>query len=229
MSVDDQDPVFHTHTAHSGESVGPVVVIGLGNPGLEYVWTPHNAGFLAIDRIARQEGVAVLNRRSKALTGATRIGFPGKARDVILAKPETFMNLSGLAVAALLNEFEIGPEARSQRLIVIYDDLDFPLGTIRIKERGSPASHNGARSISGTLGSNEWLRIRIGVGPDLPEAAKAAGVVKRGGKEYLLDPMRKADLVVMDEVLDRVALAVRMILDLGPAAAMTEFNRSGGS
>jgi PTH1 family peptidyl-tRNA hydrolase len=200
---------------------GPVVVVGLGNPGLDYVWTPHNAGFLAIDRIAQQERAVVQNRRCKALTGTARIAN----REAILAKPETFMNLSGLSVAALLKEFQISPERRPTDLIVIYDDLDFPLGTIRIKERGSPASHNGARSISGTLGSNEWLRIRIGVGPDLPEQAKAAGVVKRGGKDYLLDPMRKADLAVLDEVLDRVAIAVRMIIDLGPAAAMNEFNR----
>ena len=205
---------------------GPVVIVGLGNPGLEYVWTPHNAGFMAIDRIAQQQGVVVQNRRCKAQTASTQIA----GREVILAKPETFMNLSGLSVAALLKEFEIGPEARAQRLIVMYDDLDFPLGTIRIKERGSPASHNGARSISGALGSNEWLRVRIGVGPDSsrttgPEAAKTAGVIKRGGKDYLLDPMRKADLVVLDEVLDRVAMAVRMALDLGIAAAMNEFNR----
>ena len=223
MSVNNENSAVDTPHSHSLQHEGPVVVVGLGNPGLEYVWTPHNAGFMAIDRIARQQGVVVQNRRSKALTGVTRVAN----REVILAKPETFMNLSGLSVAALLKEFEIGPEVRAQRLIVMYDDLDFPLGTIRIKERGSPASHNGARSISATLGSNEWLRIRIGVGPELPEAAKAAGAVKRGGKDYLLDPMRKADLAVMDEVLDRVAIAVRMVIDLGAPAAMNEFNRAG--
>lgn len=200
---------------------GPVVVVGLGNPGMEYVWTPHNAGFMAIDRIAQQERVAVQNRRCKALTGTTRIAN----REVILAKPETFMNLSGLSVAALLKEFEIGPEERGRNLVVLYDELDLPLGTVKIKERGSPAGHNGARSITGTLGSNEWLRIRIGVGQDLPPEAIAAGAKRRGGKDYLLDPMGKKDLAVLDEVLDRVAIAVRMIVDLGPAAAMNEFNR----
>ncbi len=124
-----------------------------------------------------------------------------------------------------MKEFEIGPEERGRSLVVLYDELDLPLGTVKIKERGSPAGHNGARSITGALGSNEWLRIRIGVGQDLPPEAIAAGAKRRGGKDYLLDPMGKKDLVVLDEVLDRVALAVRMIVDLGPAAAMNEFNR----
>ena len=202
------------------------MVVGLGNPGMEYFWTPHNAGFMAIDRIAQQQGLVVQNRRCKAQTATTRIG----GREVILAKPETFMNLSGLSVAALLKEFEIGPEKRAASLIVVYDELDLPLGTIKIKERGSPASHNGARSVSGALGSNEWLRVRIGVGPDLPAEAIAAGGQRsrdgrRGGKDYLLEPMRKADLAVLDEVLDKVATAVRRILEEGPAAAMNEFNR----
>lgn len=207
-----------------------MVVVGLGNPGMEYVWTPHNAGFLAIDRIAVQEGVAVQNRRCKALTGFWAGTARTANRDVILAKPETFMNLSGLSVAALVKEFGVslkktGPEDAATRLIVIYDELDLPLGTIKIRERGSPAGHNGARSISSTLGTNEWLRIRIGVGPNLPAEAMEAGAKRRGGKDYLLDPMRKADLAVLDEVLDRVAAAVRRIVAEGPAAAMNEFNR----
>ena len=213
-------------TPHSelkpAKPTGPFIVVGLGNPGPEYVWTPHNAGFLAIDRLAQQHGIVVQNRRCKALTGTTRIGN----REVILAKPETFMNLSGASVAALLKEFGIGPEQRDSSLVVLYDELDLPLGTIKIKERGSPAGHNGARSIIGSLGSNEWLRIRIGVGPDLPPEAIAAGAKRRGGKDYLLDPMSKRDLTVLDEVLDRVATAVRRIIEEGPAAAMNEFNRT---
>jgi len=196
-------------------------VVGLGNPGMEYVWTPHNAGFMAIDRIAQQQGVMVQNRRCKAQTATTRLG----TREVILAKPETFMNLSGLSVAALLKEFKIEPDQRATNLVVIYDELDLPLGTVKIRERGSPAGHNGARSISGTLGSNEWLRIRIGVGQDFPPEAIAAGARRRGGTDYLLSPMRKTDLAVLDEVLDKVAAAVRRIVDEGPAAAMNEFNR----
>ena len=196
---------------------GPFLIVGLGNPGVEYLWTPHNAGFMAIDRIAQQEGVVVQNRRGRATTATCRMA----GRKVVLAKPETFMNLSGVAVAALVEEFEANP---SRDLLVIYDELDLALGTFKIRERGSPAGHNGARSVTGALGTQEWLRLRIGVGPVLPPEAIAEGG-KRPGKDYLLSPMRKKDLAVMDEVLDRVVTAVRRILEQGPAAAMNEFNR----
>jgi PTH1 family peptidyl-tRNA hydrolase len=200
-----------------GNSSGPFLIVGLGNPGLEYVWTPHNAGFMAIDRIAQQEGVVVQNRRSRATTATCRIA----GRQVVLAKPETFMNLSGTAVAALVEEFEVDP---ARDLLVIYDELDLVLGTFKIRERGTPAGHNGARSVTAALGTQEWLRLRIGVGPDLPPEAIVAGG-KRPGRDYLLSPLRKADLAVLDEVLDRVATATRRILEVGPAAAMNEFNR----
>jgi len=192
-------------------------VVGLGNPGPEYFSTPHNAGFMTIDRIAEQEGVVVQNRRCRAVTATCRIG----GREIVLAKPETYMNLSGLAVAALLREFETDPA----HLLVIYDELDLPLGKIKIRERGSPAGHNGARSVTSALGTQEWLRLRIGVGPDLPPEAKAAGATWRGGKDYLLTPMRKADLAVLDEMVDRAATAVRRIIQEGPGPAMNEFNR----
>jgi PTH1 family peptidyl-tRNA hydrolase len=194
------------------------LVVGLGNPGLDYLWTPHNAGFMAIDRIAQQEGVVVQNRRCRAATATCRMA----GRVVVLAKPETYMNESGVAVAALVREFEVDP---ARDLLVIYDELDLKLGTIKIRERGSTAGHNGARSVSGALGSQEWLRIRIGVGLDSPPEAVAAKGGRRPGKDYLLSPMRKADLTVLDEVLDRVATATRRILEQGPAAAMNEFNR----
>ena len=193
------------------------MVVGLGNPGLEYLWTPHNAGFMAIDRIAEQEGVVVQNRRCRAVTATYRMA----GREVVLAKPETFMNLSGLAVAALIDEFEVDP---ARDLLVIYDELDLVLGTFKIRERGSPAGHNGARSVTNALGSQEWLRLRIGVGPDLPLEAKEAGG-KRPGRDYLLSPMRKADLATLDEVLDKVATATRRIIQEGPGPAMNEFNR----
>ena len=195
----------------------PFLVVGLGNPGPEYQWTPHNAGFMAIDRIAEQEGVVVGNRRCRAATATCRMA----GWTVVLAKPDTFMNLSGLAVAALVEEFEADPR---QDLLVIYDELDLTLGSFKIRERGSAAGHNGARSVSGALGGDEWLRLRIGVSLNLPPEAIAAGG-RRGGRDYLLSPMRKADLTVMDEVLDRVATATRRILEQGPAAAMNEFNR----
>ena len=195
----------------------PFLIVGLGNPGPEYLWTPHNAGFMAIDRIAQQEGVVVQNRRCRAVTATCRIA----GRAVVLAKPETFMNLSGLAVAALIQEFEADP---AKDLLVIHDELDLKLGTFKIRERGSPAGHNGARSVTGSLGTQEWLRLRVGVGLDLPPEAEAAGG-RRPGRDFLLSPMRKAELTVLDEVLDRVATATRRILEMGPSAAMNEFNR----
>jgi PTH1 family peptidyl-tRNA hydrolase len=206
-----------TEASEIRNSPGPFLIVGLGNPGLEYVWTPHNAGFMAIDRIAQQEGIVVGNRRCRATTATCRIA----GRQVVLAKPETFMNLSGAAVAALVEEFEADP---ARDLLVIYDELDLVLGTFKIRERGTPAGHNGARSVTGALGTQEWMRLRIGVGPDLPPEAIVAGG-KRPGRDYLLSPMRKADLAVLDEVLDRVATATRRILEAGVAAAMNEFNR----
>jgi len=191
------------------------LIVGLGNPGPEYELTPHNAGFLAVDRIAEICGVQIANRRARALTAKAKLA----GHDVLLAKPETFMNLSGLSVAALLQELELGVED----LIVLYDELAIPLGTIRIRERGSSGGHNGVKSISGALGTEEWLRIRIGVGkPPLADGRE----VKAGGTDYLLSPMRKQELAVLDEVLDRVRSAVEVILTKGVAQAMNEFNRS---
>jgi len=192
-----------------------VLVVGLGNPGIEYQFTPHNAGFLAIDRIAGDHGAVVGNRRCRALTATVRIA----SRDVILAKPETFMNLSGESVRALVREYEIDAE---RDLIVLYDEVALTLGTLRIRERGSSGGHNGVKSISGALRSEEWVRIRIGVAPELPAAAESA---RRQRKDYVLTPFRKAELGLLDEALDRAAKAVEVILAEGVWAAMNEFNR----
>ena len=193
------------------------LIIGLGNPGIEYQFTPHNAGFLAVDRIAEYCNVSIANRRGRALTAKAKLA----GHDILLAKPETFMNLSGLSVAALAHELEIATP--SEGVIVIYDELAFPLGKIRIAQRGSANGHNGVKSISGALGTEEWLRIRIGIGkPPLADGRE----VKAGGTDYLLSPMRKQELVVLDEVLDRVRAAVEAILTQGVGAAMNEFNRT---
>ncbi len=190
-------------------------MVGLGNPGIEYQFTPHNAGFLAIDRIAADHGAVVANRRCRALTATVRIA----SRDVVLAKPETFMNLSGVAVQALVREYDVDPR---RDLIVLYDEVEFSLGTLRIRERGSSGGHNGVKSISGALGGEEWIRIRIGVAPELPAAAESA---RRRRKDYVLTPFRKPDLVLLGEALDRSAKAVEVILAQGVGAAMNEFNR----
>lgn len=195
-----------------------ILIVGLGNPGIEYQFTPHNAGFLAIDRLAEQYGAVVANRRCKALTATVRIG----EREAILAKPETFMNLSGLSVEALLKEYGADP---TSELIVLYDELDLPLGALKVRDRGSAAGHNGVKSIIGALGSQEWTRVRIGVGPESPAGRASGAAGKRGGKDYLLTPLRKGDLAVLDGVLDRTADAVRCIIQQGVSAAMNEFNR----
>jgi PTH1 family peptidyl-tRNA hydrolase len=193
------------------------LIVGLGNPGIEYQFTPHNAGFLAIDRIAEHCNVTVANRRGRALTAKAKLA----GEEVLLAKPETYMNLSGISVAALVRELEI--PIPSSDLIVIYDELDLPLGTIRIRERGSANGHNGVKSISGALGTEEWLRIRIGVGkPPLADGRE----IKAGGKEFLLSPMRKQELAELDLVLDRVRMAIETILTKGPGPAMSDFNRT---
>jgi PTH1 family peptidyl-tRNA hydrolase len=190
------------------------LIVGLGNPGSQYQFTPHNLGFLAIDRIAEHLKVEVRNRQCRALTARAiiadqRIGD----QTVLLVKPETFMNLSGVSVRELVAEYEAKPESD---LIVIQDELDFPLGTLRIHTRRSSAGHNGIESIIGALGTQDFLRIRIGVAPD-----RKVG----DGADYLLAPMRKADLAVVDGMLDTAEEAVKVILKEGPAAAMNRFNR----
>jgi len=185
------------------------LIVGLGNPGIEYQFTPHNLGFLTIDRIASECGVEVRNRHCRALTARAVIG----SEPVLLAKPETFMNRSGMSVRELVAEHEIRPEAD---LIVIYDELDLPWGAIRIRQRGSSAGHNGMESVIGGLGTQEFLRIRLGVAPN----RKVADAMT-----YLLAPFRKAQLKQVDEVIDKAAEAVNVILKEGPAAAMNRFNR----
>ncbi|HKW16100.1 MAG TPA: aminoacyl-tRNA hydrolase [Terriglobales bacterium] len=185
------------------------LIVGLGNPGPEYEFTPHNVGFLAIEILADQLNVEVRNRQSRALTARAQIG----QEQVVLAKPETYMNLSGLAVSELVGKLEIRPEAD---LIIIQDELDFPLGTLRVQRARSSAGHNGIESIIDALGSNDFLRIRVGVAPEHKPG---------DGKEYLLSPMRKAQLKMLEPVLMDAADAARMIVAEGPAAAMQKFNR----
>jgi PTH1 family peptidyl-tRNA hydrolase len=188
---------------------GVKLIVGLGNPGDEYRLTPHNLGFLVVDRIASERGVEIRNRQCRALTARIQVGD----EPVLLAKPETYMNLSGLSVRELVAEYELKPEAD---LIVIQDELDFPLGTLRIHTRRSSAGHNGIESIIGALGTQDFLRIRMGVAPERKV---------EDGQGYLLSPFRKAELAVVDEMLETAGEAVRSILTEGAAAAMNRFNR----
>ena len=192
---------------------GVKLIVGLGNPGNEYQFSPHNVGFLAVDRIASDLGVEIRNRQCRALTARAVI----EGETVLLAKPETYMNLSGLSVRELVAEYEATPESD---LIVIQDELDFPLGTLRIHTRRSSAGHNGIESIIGALGPQDFLRVRVGVAPDYKV---------EDGKEYLLSPFRKSAMAVVDGMLDTAAEAVKAILTEGAAAAMNRFNRKEDS
>jgi peptidyl-tRNA hydrolase, PTH1 family len=185
------------------------LIVGLGNPGIEYQFTPHNMGFLAVDRIAEQCGVRISNRQCRALTGKAVIAD----QEVLLAKPETYMNLSGMSVRELVREHEIDP---AQDLIVIYDELDLPMGTIRIRQRGSSAGHNGMESIIGALASDEFVRMRLGIAPDHPV---------QDGARYVLGQFKKSQYAAVDEELDTAAEAVKVILTEGVAKAMSRFNR----
>jgi PTH1 family peptidyl-tRNA hydrolase len=185
------------------------LIVGLGNPGPEYELTPHNLGFLTINLIAHRLGIEVRNRQCRALTARAEIA----GQPVILAKPETYMNLSGLSVRELVEEHQV--EVKSD-LIVIYDELDLPFGTIRIRQRGGTAGHNGMESIQGALGTDEFLRIRLGIAPERKIS---------DGAKYVLAPVRKAQDKVVDEMLDAAAQAVEVILKDGVAAAMNKFNR----
>jgi len=185
------------------------LIVGLGNPGIEYQFTPHNLGFLAVDRIAEQCGVRVNNRNCRAQTARARIG----ETDVVLAKPETFMNLSGQSVRELVQEYQAQPE---MDLVLLYDELDLPFGTLRIRPRGRSAGHNGVESVIDALGTQEFLRIRMGVGPDHPVG---------DGAKYVLSQFKKSQYPVIDQVLDTAFDAVKIILADGVQAAMNRFNR----
>jgi PTH1 family peptidyl-tRNA hydrolase len=185
------------------------LIVGLGNPGEEYELSPHNLGFRAVDRIANELGVEVRNRQCRALTARTLIG----SETVLLAKPETFMNLSGISVRELVSKHEVRVE---EDLIVIQDELDFSLGTVRLQRKRSSAGHNGIESIIDAMGTNDFLRIRMGVAPDHKV---------EDGIGYLLSPFRKAQGKVVDEMLEFAAEAVKAIVTDGEAAAMNRFNR----
>jgi PTH1 family peptidyl-tRNA hydrolase len=184
------------------------LIVGLGNPGFEYHLTPHNLGFMAVDRLAESCGVEIGRREAQALTAATEI----EQEDVVLAKPQTFMNLSGMAVARLLDNYQL----QVADLIVLVDDVDLPLGVLRIRQRGSAGSHNGLKSIIGTLQSDGFGRVRMGAGPDRPMDDLVS---------YVLGPFRRAQLEAVSDMLDQAGEAVRVILKEGISRAMNRFNR----
>jgi len=184
------------------------LIVGLGNPGYEYHLTPHNLGFLAVDRLAEDCGVELARRESQALAVITELA----GAEVMLAKPQTYMNLSGLAVARLLSKYGLSP----QNLMVLVDEVALPLGMVRIRARGSAGGHNGLKSIIGALESDEFVRVRMGVKPERPVEDLVS---------YVLSPFRRAELESVAEMLDQASEAVRVILKESPQKAMNRFNR----
>jgi PTH1 family peptidyl-tRNA hydrolase len=184
------------------------LIVGLGNPDPEYQWTPHNLGFMAVDELANRGAIRVERPEGKALVGRGMLA----GEVVVLAKPQTYMNLSGLSVRELLAKYEL----EFSDLLVMWDEAQLPLGTIRIHPDGSAGSHNGAKSVIGSLGTQEFARLRLGCGPDHPVSRR---------KEYVLRPMKKAELEVAAEMIGEAGDAVEMILKQGIDAAMNKYNR----
>jgi len=184
------------------------LIVGLGNPDPEYQWTPHNLGFLAIDELANRGSIRVERPEGKALVGKGKLA----GEEVVLAKPQTYMNLSGMSVRELLEKYELSPAD----LLVMWDEVQLPFGTIRIDRKGSGGSHNGANSVISSVGTQEFSRIRLGCGPDHPLSSR---------KEFVLRPMKKAELEEAAEMIGKAGDAVEMILAKGIEPAMNIFNR----
>lgn len=184
------------------------LIVGLGNPGEQYEWTPHNAGFLALDAIAERAGIRVTRHEAKSLAG--RGEFAGQK--VILAKPQTMMNLSGVAVRMLLERYETCDPAET---VVLSDEVALPWGMIRVRTGGSAGGHNGLKSIISAVGS-DFIRVRLGVGPERIWGDMA---------DYVLGPIRRSERETALEMAGSAADAVETILTEGVDKAMAKFNR----
>ncbi|HKR22109.1 MAG TPA: aminoacyl-tRNA hydrolase [Pyrinomonadaceae bacterium] len=186
-----------------------MLIVGLGNPGKEYAATRHNLGFMLIDKLAGDEGILVKRRECESIVGQGLV----EAGATKLAKPQTYMNLSGIAVSCLLRK--VDKDEPVKQLVVISDDLALPLGKIRIRERGSAGGHNGLKSIIAEVGTDEFIRLRIGIQPDHPIS---------DSKKFVLDEFSASERPVVEETLATSVQAVRTIIREGVLKAMMEFN-----
>jgi peptidyl-tRNA hydrolase, PTH1 family len=184
------------------------LIVGLGNPGPDYEWTPHNLGFLAVDALAGRAGIRITRPESKALVGLGKVA----GHEVVLAKPQTMMNLSGVSVRMLLERYEGG----SADLIVLIDETDLPWGMLRIRDRGMNSTHNGMESVISALGTDKFVRVRMGVKPEQLWGDR---------KEYVLREMGREERKIAEEMAIEAAGAVEMILTEGAEKAMSRFNR----
>src|SRR5579862_9559767 len=184
------------------------LIVGLGNPGIEYAWTPHNMGFLVVDMLAEQAGIRVTRPESKSFVGLGSIA----GHEVALAKPQTMMNLSGLAV----RELQARAGCEPSDVVVVCDDIALPWGMIRVRERGTAGGHNGLKSVIGALATKEFPRVRLGVRPE---------EVRGDLREYVLRQIRRDEEDLVAEEIEQGAEAVKVILAEGTQAAMNRFNR----
>jgi PTH1 family peptidyl-tRNA hydrolase len=183
-------------------------IVGLGNPGERYSGTPHNIGFAVVDELGARHGIRIAKRDGLSLSGTGKIGDA----DVVLIKPQTFMNISGAGVQEALKYRSL----TNQNLIVVHDELDLPWQGLRIKENGSAAGHNGVKSIIAALKTDVFIRVRVGVRPDFPI---------RDAAEYVLAPFARAMRNDVQEVVSYTADAIECIVAEGASRAMTKFNR----
>jgi PTH1 family peptidyl-tRNA hydrolase len=184
------------------------LIVGLGNPGEKYAGTYHNVGFSVLGRIAAREGVRIKERSGQALI-SSKAAISGQP--AVLVAPQTFMNNSGAAMPALFERFAAGPHD----VIVIYDDIALPLGKIRVRQKGSAGGHNGIKSLISAFGSDEFLRIRVGIEP-----GREIGDVR----DFVLSPVAKADLKLLDQAEEVAVKAVDTLVAAGIAEAMSQYN-----
>jgi peptidyl-tRNA hydrolase, PTH1 family len=185
------------------------LIVGLGNPGADYERSRHNLGFMLIDKLAGEAGIECKRRECQALVGRGEVaGVTAK-----LVKPQTFMNLSGFTVACLVTKHKL--QEPGKHLIVISDDLALPFGRIRIRERGSAGGHNGLKSIIASIGTNEFIRLRLGIQPEHPLA---------DSKRFVLDPFPRTSRIEVEQMIERGVAALRCVLRDGVLKAMSEYN-----
>lgn len=191
------------------QSNAPYILVGLGNPGREYRETRHNVGFMVIDRVCKAAGIALSRVQSKAIVGVGSFG----GQRLVLAKPQTFMNLSGQSVAALVRFYKVPLE----QILIAHDDLDLPVGTLRLRPSGGSAGQKGIASTIQQLGTQEFGRLRIGIGRPPGQMDPAA---------YVLRSFSSGEQPLVDQVLDRAVSAVETFLREGLEAAMNQYNGS---
>ncbi len=184
------------------------LIVGLGNPGHEYAFTRHNLGFAVVDRLAEAAGVEISRPEAQALTATAKVaGTP-----VVLAKPQTYMNLSGLAVSRLLERYGLPVND----LVVVLDEVNLPLGTLRIRTRGSAGGHNGLKSVIGSLQSDDFVRVRLGI-----RGERVSGDLA----DYVLSPFREEELETVADMIGRATEAIEVLLREGPQKAMSRYNQ----